>query len=138
MREVFERENITLPQAYKDLDSIDYPSPRPEDFDFGFISDLRSFFTRSTVEPPLSDSLIPLEKSETPAPIGEDFLDLEAVESSGSGSGSEESDVDMPEVQPQGNVDSSSDSSSEESESGEDAGADEALDYGSEAESDEA
>ncbi|KAJ7827268.1 hypothetical protein B0H14DRAFT_3467212 [Mycena olivaceomarginata] len=138
LRDVFERENITLPQAYKDLDFIDYPSPRPEDFDFGFISDLRSFFTRSTVEPPLSDSLIPLEKSETPAPIGEDFLDLEAVESSGSGSGSEESDVDMPEVQPQGNVDSSSDSSSEESESGEDAGADEALDYGSEAESDEA
>ncbi|KAJ7731949.1 hypothetical protein B0H14DRAFT_2639939 [Mycena olivaceomarginata] len=138
MHEVFEREKITLPQAYKDLDFIQYPSPKAEDVNLGFISDLKSFFTPSTVEPPLSDSLIPIEKGETPAPVGEDFLDLEAVESSGSGSDSEESDVDMPEVQPQGNVDSSSDSSSEESESGEDAGEGEALEYESEAESDEA
>jgi hypothetical protein len=124
MREVFEHENITLPQVYKDLDFIQYLSPRPEDVDLGFISDLKSFFTPSTVKPPLSDSLIPLEKGETPAPVGEDFLDLEAVESSGSGSDSEESDVDMPEVQPHGNVDSSS--NSEESELGEDAGEGEA------------
>jgi hypothetical protein len=102
MHEVFERENITLPQAYKDLDLICYPSPTVEDGNLGFISDLKSFFNPSTVEPPLPNSLIPIEKGDTPAPVGEDFLDLEVVELSGSGSGSdsssEESDVDMTQI----------------------------------------
>ncbi|KAJ7796700.1 hypothetical protein B0H14DRAFT_3549917 [Mycena olivaceomarginata] len=128
MREVFERENITLPQAYKDLDLIHYPSPTIEDGNLGFISDLKSFFNPSTVEPPLPDSLIPIEKGDTPTPVGEDFLDLEAVKSSGSGSGSgsssEESDVDILRA-------------IEESESGEDVEEGEAIDNKSEEGSDD-
>jgi hypothetical protein len=126
MREVYLKENISLPIALQSHDFSRSPTPTPEDDKLGILSELKAFFNYtgpSTTGPALPDSLIPLEKGDTPAPIVEDFMDLEAVESSGSGSdsGSEDSDVDMPEVKPQGNVDSPSNSSSEESESGESA-----------------
>jgi hypothetical protein len=85
--------------------STSFGTPTFEDDQMGFLSDLKSFFNfngPSTAERPLPDSLIPIEKGDTPAPVGEDLLDLEAVELSGSGSdsSSEESDVDMAEAQP--------------------------------------
>ncbi|KAJ7312519.1 hypothetical protein DFH08DRAFT_822252 [Mycena albidolilacea] len=144
MQEVFLKENISLPPAYQNLDFIRSLSSAFEDDHLGLLSELKKFFNyagpSSTQEagPSLPDSLIPIEKGDTPAPMGEDFMDLEAVKSSGSGSGSdsssEESDVDMPEAKPQGNVDSSSDN--EESESGEGAEEGEAKDDESEEGSD--
>jgi hypothetical protein len=126
MREVYLNENISLPIVLQSLDFIRSPTPTFEEDKLGILSELKALFNYtgpSTTGPALPDSLIPLEKGDMPAPIVEDFMDLEAIESSGSGSGSdsgsEDSDIDMPEVKPQGNVGSSSDSSSEESESGE-------------------
>ncbi|KAJ7349723.1 hypothetical protein DFH08DRAFT_807075 [Mycena albidolilacea] len=56
MREVFKKENISLPKAYQDLDFICSPTPMFEDDHMGFLGKLKKAHGPSTV--PLPDSLI--------------------------------------------------------------------------------